>query len=382
MRILGISDSPLLNTSYGAQTSLWATSMGTRHSVLVAPKQKMIGKALSMPGYTIVPWDMKTMIEMTRKGAIEILYTHDDVHNLSGLNRESNDFVWIARVPLDVDYIDKSWMRPLSLPDVLVTESDAAVSHIKKVRKDVRRIYPHMHPEYLNRETSIKKFEWKKDNFLMTCVMRPSWRKNLPTVLVALYKLIKEERRAVNLFLHADLSDKMSTETDYALLINALDLEKHIFMPENYRYDSGYDVATMANLYQNSDVVLNASLGEGFGLVTAESMLCGTPVIVPDSTSGPELVGKDRGRIVRIEKRVDIGGLERSIPSVDSIVENVLYYMDNPDERAFHGEQGYKWANEEFRFDKITGQWLDLVDEFSIQTVIIDEDKARGANHK
>jgi len=50
-----------------------------------------------------------------------------------------------------------------------------------------------------------------------------------------------------------------------------------------------YD-SLMALCYSASDVFLNTSLGETFGLMTAEAMACGVPVVAFDNTAMPELV--------------------------------------------------------------------------------------------
>jgi glycosyltransferase involved in cell wall biosynthesis len=53
----------------------------------------------------------------------------------------------------------------------------------------------------------------------------------------------------------------------------------------------------MVDLYSASDIFLNLSDEESFGLTTVESMACGTPVIVYNRTASPEIV-KDTGIIV------------------------------------------------------------------------------------
>ena len=47
-----------------------------------------------------------------------------------------------------------------------------------------------------------------------------------------------------------------------------------------------------------ADVFLNLSYEETFGLVTLESLACGTPVIVYDRTAVPEIVDESCGEIV------------------------------------------------------------------------------------
>ena len=53
----------------------------------------------------------------------------------------------------------------------------------------------------------------------------------------------------------------------------------------------------LAALYSYADVFFTPSKEETFGLVTAEAMACGTPVIVYNSTACPEIVNSDVGFI-------------------------------------------------------------------------------------
>ena len=55
----------------------------------------------------------------------------------------------------------------------------------------------------------------------------------------------------------------------------------------------------LAKYYSMADVFVQMSSEETFGKVTAESLCCGTPVIVFDSTANPELVGENCGFVVQ-----------------------------------------------------------------------------------
>ena len=54
----------------------------------------------------------------------------------------------------------------------------------------------------------------------------------------------------------------------------------------------------LAEIYSRADVLFNASTEETFGLVVAEAMSCGTPVVVYGSTACGEIVSQDTGMIV------------------------------------------------------------------------------------
>ncbi|MDA9203865.1 glycosyltransferase, partial [Flavobacteriaceae bacterium] len=55
----------------------------------------------------------------------------------------------------------------------------------------------------------------------------------------------------------------------------------------------------LRDFYNISDVFLNLSVEETFGLTTAEALACGTPAIVYDSTASPELIDNKTGIIVK-----------------------------------------------------------------------------------
>ena len=51
---------------------------------------------------------------------------------------------------------------------------------------------------------------------------------------------------------------------------------------------------------------MNTSREETFGLVTAEAMACGTPVVVYDSTACAELVHSENGFVARSGKKEEL----------------------------------------------------------------------------
>ena len=58
------------------------------------------------------------------------------------------------------------------------------------------------------------------------------------------------------------------------------------------------NVQELAKYYSVSDVYINFSVEETFGMTTCESLACGTPIIVYNSTACPEIVSKDTGFII------------------------------------------------------------------------------------
>jgi len=70
-----------------------------------------------------------------------------------------------------------------------------------------------------------------------------------------------------------------------------LGIEHLLITPDQVHRALGlYDDAYLARLYNASDVLLNTSRWEGFGLPLVEAQMCGTPVIAPDYGTQRELL--------------------------------------------------------------------------------------------
>lgn len=65
-------------------------------------------------------------------------------------------------------------------------------------------------------------------------------------------------------------------------------------------------VDELAEIYSAADILFNASYQETFGLVTAEAMACGTPVIVYDSTACSEIVTSETGYIAEVKDEIQV----------------------------------------------------------------------------
>lgn len=91
-------------------------------------------------------------------------------------------------------------------------------------------------------------------------------------------------------------------------------------LPDNIIAVGRVDPARLAEYYSAADVVLQASKEETFGKVTAEALLCGTPVIVYRTTGNAELVSDGAvygvspdagaGEVVELVRRVAGAGKE------------------------------------------------------------------------
>jgi len=64
-------------------------------------------------------------------------------------------------------------------------------------------------------------------------------------------------------------------------------------MANSTRLRVGYPQEHLAAFYTASDVVMNATMGEGFGVTSIEAQACGTRIITSNWTASQDLAGPD-----------------------------------------------------------------------------------------
>lgn len=87
-------------------------------------------------------------------------------------------------------------------------------------------------------------------------------------------------------------------------------------LPANVTFVGPVSAPALRTLYQKSSAFVFPSFFEGFGLVILEAMACGLPVIVSDSTAGPDIVDAGSGQIV-------------PTGDVDALVESLRWFSDH-----------------------------------------------------
>ena len=94
---------------------------------------------------------------------------------------------------------------------------------------------------------------------------------------------------------------KLSTILDDKFVVILIGLSKNQLkeLPNNIiGIDRTESQEELCGLYSASDLFLNLSVEETFGLTTAEALACGVPTIVYNATASPELVNEDTGFVV------------------------------------------------------------------------------------
>ena len=131
-------------------------------------------------------------------------------------------------------------------------------------------------------------------------------------------------------------ADRAGRHSQYALPSNC----RSIGRPEG--------IEAMANCYRNADALLFPSRLEGFGLVAAEAMACGVPVVAADNSALPEVVHHGTTGILCPTDHIMC--MARAIRSLRANVEK---WRDMR-------QQASKWAATEFAEERQIDRYLGL----------------------
>ena len=95
----------------------------------------------------------------------------------------------------------------------------------------------------------------------------------------------------VHVYIHSDKIGYQGVDLE-ALIGSTIMPAGRVHFVDQYAYRAGLiDAQGMASLYSAADVLLFATMGEGFGIPAIEAQACGTPVIVSDFSAQAELAG-------------------------------------------------------------------------------------------
>lgn len=216
------------------------------------------------------------------------------------------------------------------------------------------------------------------DKFILINVNRNSMRKDIARTIYAFSEFRKQVPNSL-LYIHAKILDGVSNyQIDLKVPIDelGLDITKDVIFPTRFHAAKGFPIQILNQFYNCADAFLTTHLGEGFGLTITEAMACGIPVIAPDNTTSPEILGKDRGYTYPCKEIVYIDNSGyRPVGRMEDILAQMKYcYSDWKMEKKDLGLKEREGRRQkiiqraldfvyENSWDNICKQWIKLFDE-------------------
>ena len=217
--------------------------------------------------------------------------------------RKSKGFKWVSIFPYDLQELRNDWIYLIKFIDTPAVYSQYGFEMLKDHIPKIRYFRPPLYnsdlfsklDDKVRAEQRYKLFETVSDNeVIFGFVGQNQIRKDIPRLIRAFVEAFKQVKN-IRLYLHTDLEGKLhltQMARDYKATTGML-----ISKERGRRYSGQH----MANVYNSIDCLVNCTMQEGLSWTPLEAMLCGTPVIVSDSTAHPELVG-DAGRLVPVSE--------------------------------------------------------------------------------
>ncbi len=368
LRILWVSNSPLTGTGYGCQTRITVPLLkALNHEMSICANYGIAGSQIRWQGIQILPtagedWGQSIVGSHAAAVKADLVISLCDAFVLdpAGFNPPCKIAMWY---PVDHEPLADPIYNPISKAVARIAMSRFG----EQMTKD-RGLVCHYIPHSIDtiktfvpgkRTEARDRLRLPQDRFIVLMVAAnkgfPS-RKAIPAQIEAFARFHKEHPDSL-LYLHTLTGHACTTQAvDVIELIHALHLESAVLVSYPYTTIIGNSDEHMRDLYQSADVLLHASMGEGFGLAGLEAQACGCPVITGDWTAMSELCfGGWMVKKQEAERFWTPIGSWQYLPHIDAIVDrlNQAYEVNFKDavkwqeikKQAREGARGYEMTD-------------------------------------
>jgi glycosyltransferase involved in cell wall biosynthesis len=296
---------------------------------------------------------------------------------------EPHTFRIVYYFPVDAQPV-RDHVLAAAMVDVPVVYTDYGAKCIEKVDQVLRerlKIVPHgidldlfKPPTKKEKEDFVKEFGLGKlfeNRFVILNSNRCSKRKD-PGKTLLVYSLLRDKFPQVRLFFNTLIAG----DSDGYNLLEVLESvnrelgikfeDESLFCPHprDLKRNGPLPDVKMKCLYGLSDVVFSSTYGEGWGFGATEAMACRKPVVAPNNTSHPEILGEDRGVLVDLSDELiflpnDYNVVRKPIDVRDA-VEKIGWLIQNPGELESIAEKGYQWIKGK-GWDKVVPIWDEII---------------------
>ncbi len=251
------------------------------------------------------------------EGVYDLLYLTGDINHVYDVlgealeAREKYHFPIVALVVIDIDF-DMPYLPMFSQVDHLAVYSKFAHEIVERrvpeLRGKVHCTTLGCEPESYYPLTQEQRRKVRKaafhiesdDTFLVTCVNRNQYRKDLMRGAYA-FHLFHQKYPDSKMYIHAKMNDLGGDLPTMAHLLGMKlgepgEENELIFTQPQYTVIKGFPREVLNQVYNAADVCISTSQGEGWGLTTSESFAAGTPFIGPKHTTFIELLGEHEER--------------------------------------------------------------------------------------
>jgi glycosyltransferase involved in cell wall biosynthesis len=203
------------------------------------------------------------------------------------------------------------------------------------------------------------------DTFVFINVNRNTIRKDVAKTILAFSEFKKQVPKSM-LYLNMRMIDGSSNYLlDLTTCIKELGLnpKTDVVFPTKFHPMAGFPEKVLNQFYSSADAYISTHLGEGWGLTVVESLAAGTPVIVPNNTSMPDICG-DYGYVYPCKEMIylDAAGY-RPVGRLEDILASMYQchseWKDNREKYDSRVNKGLEFAKNH-SWEVVCRQWVKL----------------------
>lgn len=157
------------------------------------------------------------------------------------------------------------------------------------------------------------------------------------------------------LYLHTKLENPLGEDIPAMCQANGV----RVASSDQYALALGTPASVVSAILSAFDVLLNPSMGEGFGVPILEAQACGTPCITTDFSAMPEVAPAEVGNWTVPGQKIWTPFRSFQVtPSIEALVDRLEQaYADSEEERLTRRATVHKWASENYRADFVAEEY-------------------------
>jgi len=304
MKFTWLSNAPWAPTGYGNQTKLFVPRLkAAGHDPAIIAFYGLDGGIIHSDGIPIFPkgregYGQDVAAFYTKFFGAKVLISLIDAWVYNPQLMQQDGIFWVPWFPVDMEPIPPQVANAVSGAYRRFVYSKFAVEQVQNAGMNCTYI-PHGVDtkifKVIDRHQASTRLGLPDDRFIVSMVAANKGfpcRKSFFEQIQAFANLKKKHQDAY-LYLHTQMGimGNNSLEVNLQEYLNTTGLvAKRDYMFANpMQLMMGYPEEAMVDIYNASDVLMNVSMGEGFGIPIVEAQACGCPVIVGDWTSMGEI---------------------------------------------------------------------------------------------
>ncbi len=371
MRILIVGNAASAPTGYGTQIKgMIGVFKALGHEVAVANFYGVQGASLTIEGVPhYVPyrdmWQQDVLrLHVEHFGAACVLTLHDNWVLSDGLQDKAG-VPWVQYFPVDSVPAAPRTVQVAKQARFPVVYSQFGLDEMTKAGVKCDYVAHGIDCETFSpgdKAEARKVLGLPADAYLVSCVGAnkgfPS-RKSFPEQLTAFAQFAKEHPDA-HLFLHTQKSPVggYSDGIYFDPLISDLGLNGRVTVSNEYLASQGFiEPKDLAQMYRASDVVMHASMAEGFGLCAAEAMACGTPTILQNFSAMPEMAFDQELLVEPLGRYWSLLGTWQSLTSPDNVLAALDFAYEHREELLARTDDRTTFIRSRYSWPIVQPQW-------------------------